>query len=55
MLDNVIGCAKKLTEGGVALIALAVVFQIIFGSDSAFLPGDVNGQLLYIINGEKIC
>ena len=44
MLDNVIGWAKKLTEAGVAVIALAVVVQIIFGADAAFLPGDVTGQ-----------
>ena len=44
MLDKVIGWAKKLTEVGVAIIALAVVVQIIFGADAAFLPGDVTGQ-----------
>ena len=38
MLDKVIGWAKKLTEAGVAVIALAVVVQIIFGGDAAFLP-----------------
>ena len=50
MLDNVIGWAKKLTEAGIAVIALAVVVQIIFGADAAFLPGDVTGSLLNIIN-----
>ena len=50
MLDNVIGWAKKLTEVGVAIIALAVVVQIIFGSDAAFLPGDVTGSLIAIIS-----
>ena len=45
MLDNVIGWAKKLTEVGVAIIALAVVVQIIFGADAAFLPGDVTGKI----------
>ena len=49
MLDNVIGWAKKLTETGVAIIALAVVVQIIFGADAAFLPGDVTGHLIAII------
>ena len=49
MLDNVIGWAKKLTEVGVAVIALAVVVQIIFGADAAFLPGDVTGHLIAII------
>ena len=48
MLDKVIGWAKKLTEAGVAVIALAVVVQIIFGGDAAFLPGDVTGSLISI-------
>ena len=50
MLDNVIGWAKKLTEAGVAVIALAVVVQIIFGGGAAFLPGDVTGSLINIIS-----
>jgi LETM1 and EF-hand domain-containing protein 1 len=50
MLDKVIGWAKKLTEAGVAVIALAVVVQIIFGGDAAFLPGDVTGSLISIIS-----
>ena len=49
MLDNVIGWAKKLTEAGVAVIALAVVVQIIFGADAAFLPGDVVATLMGLI------
>ena len=49
MLDNVIGWAKKLTEVGVAIIALAVVVQIICGADAAFLPGDVTGSVICII------
>ena len=50
MLDNVIGWAKKLTEAGVAVIALAVVVKIIFGGDAAFLPGDVTVSLINIIS-----
>ena len=51
MFDNVIGWVKKLTEGGVSIIALAVVVQIIFGDQAAFLPGDVIGRLTDIITG----
>ena len=51
MLDNVIGWVKKLTEVGVSVIALAVVVQIIFGSQAAFLPGDVIARLTDIIMG----
>ena len=49
-IDNIIGWIKKLTEAGVAVIALAVVVQIIFGVDAAFLPGDIVGSLTGIIS-----
>ena len=50
LMDNIIGWIKKLTEAGVAVIALAVVVQIIFGADAAFLPGDILVSLTRIIN-----
>ncbi len=50
LIDNIIGWIKKLTEAGVAVIALAVVVQIIFGADAAFLPGDILGNLTGIIS-----
>jgi hypothetical protein len=50
LMDNIIGWVKKLTEAGVAVIALAVVVQIIFGADAAFLPGDILGNLTGIIS-----
>jgi len=50
LIDNIIGWIKKLTEAGVAVIALAVVVQIIFGDDAAFLPGDILGNLTGIIS-----
>ena len=37
LMDNVTGWIRKLTEAGVAAIALAVVVQVIFGSGAAFL------------------
>jgi len=49
-IDNIIGWIKKLTEAGVAVIALAVVVQIIFGADAAFLPGDIIGTLTGVIS-----
>jgi hypothetical protein len=49
LMDNIIGWVKKLTEAGVAVIALAVVVQIIFGDDAAFLPGDILGSLIEIV------
>ena len=50
LMDNIIGWVRKLTEAGVAVIALAVVVQIIFGDDAAFLPGDVIGSLIVILS-----
>ncbi len=50
LMDNIIGWIKKLTEAGVAVIALAVVVQIIFGDEAAFLPGDILGSLTRIVN-----
>ncbi|MBT3195047.1 MAG: hypothetical protein HOE35_02395 [Candidatus Ruthia sp.] len=49
MLKNITGWIKELTTAGVALIALAVVVQIIFGSTAAFLPGDVIGSIVGIV------
>ena len=49
LMDNIIGWVRKLTEAGVAVIALAVVVQIIFGDDAAFLPGDILGSLIEIV------
>ena len=50
LIDNIIGWVKKLTEAGIAVIALAVVVQIIFGADAAFVPGDIIGSLTGIIS-----
>ena len=50
ILDTIVGLAKKLTEVGIALIALAIVAQVLFGSDAAFTPGDVVGNILKIFS-----
>ena len=50
LMDNVTGWIRKLTEAGVSLIALAIVIQVIFTADAAFLPGDVIGTLTGIIS-----
>jgi|TARA_B000000475_G_scaffold139357_1_gene112303 hypothetical protein len=49
MLSNVTGWIKKLTEAGVGLVALAIVVQVIFGSNVAFLGGDVIATLMGLI------
>ena len=52
-MENIIEIAvkwiKKLTEAGIALIALAIVVQVIFGMDAAFVPGNVIGTITSII------
>ena len=49
MLSNVTGWIKKLTEAGVGLVGLAIVAQVIFGSNVAFLQGDVIATLMGLI------
>ncbi len=49
MIDNIVAGIKKLTEAGIALIALAVVLQVIFGQNVAFIGADVVGNILAIV------
>lgn len=49
MLNNITGWIKEITSAGVALIALAVVLQVIFGANVAFLPGDVIANITTIV------
>ena len=49
LLDSIISVVKKLTEVGIAVVALAVVLQVIFGSGVAFIGGDVVGNITAIV------
>ena len=49
MFDQVISWVKKLTEAGVALLALSIVMQIIFGKAVPFIGGDVIGNITSIV------
>ena len=49
LLDTIISTVKKLTEVGIAVIALAVVLQVIFGPGVAFIGGDVVGNITGIV------
>ena len=50
MIDRLVGLVKQLTEAGIALIALAVVIQVIFGTTNIpFVGGDVVGNILDIV------
>ena len=49
MLDKAIGWIRSLTEAGLALIALGVVLQIIFGVAIPFLGLDIVGSVLALV------
>ena len=49
MLDQAIGWIKSLTEAGLALIALGVVMQIIFGAAVPFIGIDVIGSVTGVV------
>ena len=49
MVDKIIGWIKAGTEAGVALIALAIVLQVIFGGTVPFIGGDIIGTITTII------
>jgi|TARA_Y100000310_G_C20289711_1_gene626618 hypothetical protein len=47
-LENVLNWTKKLTEGCIALLALAVVLQVLFGNGQPFFPVDVVGNVVAV-------
>ena len=49
MLEKAIGWIRSLTEAGLALIALGVVAQIIFGAAVPFIGIDVIGSVVDIV------
>jgi len=49
MLEKAIGWIKSLTEAGLALIALGVVLQILFGAAVPFLGLDVVGSVTALV------
>ena len=49
MFDQVVGWIKKLTEAGVALLALSIVMQVILGKAVPFIGGDVIGNITHLI------
>ena len=42
---------KQLTSAAVAILALAVVLQVLFGSNVAFFPVDVVGNIVALTKG----
>jgi hypothetical protein len=51
IIDTIIGFLKKITDLGIALLALAVVLQVVFGTPVAFIGVDVVGNLTDLISG----
>ena len=49
MFDEIIGYVKKLTEAGVALLALGIILQVIFGNVVPFVGGDIVGNITAIV------
>ena len=49
MVEKVLGWIRSITEIGLALIALGVVLQIIFGSAVPFLGIDVVGSVVALV------
>ena len=49
MLDKVTGWMRSLTDAGLALIALGVVLQILFGAAVPFIGLDVVGSVVGLV------
>ena len=49
MLDQILGSVKKFTEIGIALLALGIVMQVIFGKVVPFVGGDIIGNIMALI------
>jgi hypothetical protein len=50
MLEKAIGWIRSLTEAGLALIALGVVMQILFGAAVPFIGLDVVGAVVSLVS-----
>ena len=48
-LNDLVKWIKKMTEAGVALVALAIVLQILFGKVVPFIGGDVIGSITGVV------
>jgi len=49
MVENVLGWIRSLTEVGLALIALGVVLQVIFGATVPFIGLDIVGSVVALV------
>ena len=49
MIDNILSWIRSITEIGIAIIALGVVLQILFGAAVPFLGLDVVGSVVALV------
>ena len=49
MFDQIIGWVKKLTEAGIAFLALGIILLVIFGKAVPFIGGDIIGNISVLI------
>ena len=49
MLDQILDAVKKFTDIGIALLALGIVMQVIFGKVVPFVGGDIIGHIMNIV------
>lgn len=49
MLDKAIGWIRQITELGLAIIALGVVLQVIFGAAVPFIGMDIVGSVVSLV------
>ena len=49
MLDQILAAVKKFTEIGIAVLALGIVVQVIFGKVVPFVGGDIIGHIMALI------
>ena len=49
MLDQILDAVKKFTEIGIALLALGIVMQVIFGKVVPFVGGDIIAHIVNLV------
>ena len=49
VLDRVRNWVVQLTEIGLALVALGIVLQLLFGENVEFITGDVTGNIIVLV------
>ena len=49
MIDNILGWIRSITEIGIAIIALGVVLQVLFGAAVPFIGLDIVGSVVALV------